>query len=120
MILTRRVTKIMSKLISNKKGILGLDTVKGVVLALLTLSVLVIATLLALTTLGNSGLFPTTSAQYNYSNQIISNISSGAASFFSYVPTIFVLLAVVVLILIIAIVIVAVSRFGGGMSRESL
>ena len=55
-----------------------------------------------------------------YTNEVVENITKGGSNFFSQVPTFFVLLGVVVLILIIAIVIVAVSRFGGGMSRESL
>jgi hypothetical protein len=107
-------------LVKSKKGVLGLDTAKAVILSLLTLSVLFIAVVLALTTLGNSNILTAGSAGQIAMNNTINNITAGGATFFSYVPTFFILLAVVVLILIIAIVIVAVSRFGGGMSRESL
>ena len=110
----------MKYLLKNKKAILGLDTVKSVILSLLTLAVVAIAVLLALTSLNNSSIFASGSLAQSYTNSTVNNISSGLASFFGQVPTFFVLLGVVVLILIIAIVIVAVSRFGGGMSRESL
>ena len=105
----------------SKKGVLGIETTKAIVISLLTLGVLVIATILAITTLRDSGIFTTGSLEQNYTNQISGNISYGATNFFKNVPTFFTLLAVVVLILIIAIVIVAVSRFGGGGGRaESL
>ena len=101
----------------NKKGVLGLDTVKSVILSLLTLAVVFIAVLLALTTLQNAGIFSTSTASGNSSviaiNNVVGNISSGGSLFFSYVPTFMILLAVVVIILVIAIVIVAVTRFGG-------
>ena len=97
----------------SKKGILGLDTVKAVILALLTLAVVAIAVFLALTSLQNSNLFTTGSLTANQTGSIISNITTGTTNFFSNIPTIMTLLGVVVLILIITIVIVAVSRFGG-------
>lgn len=110
----------MKSLMKGKKGILGLDTVKAVILSLLTLAVVFIAVLLALTSLQNANIFTANSQSANQTTNIINNISTGGTNFFAQVPTFFVLLGVVVLILIIAIVIVAVSRFGGGMSRESL
>jgi hypothetical protein len=56
-----------------------------------------------------------------YTNNLVQNISYGAESFFTQVPTFFVLLGVVVLILIIAVVIVAVTRFSPtGKSNEGL
>jgi len=110
----------MKTLMKSKKAILGLDTVKAVILSLLTLAVVFIAVLLALTSLQNANIFATGSQATNQTTDIINNVSVGGTKFFGQVPTFFVLLGVVVLILIIAIVIVAVSRFGGGMSRESL
>ena len=111
---------LFEKAHKKRKGILGLDTVKAVILALLVLAVLFIAVLLALTSMQNANIFPTGSQAANQTNNIINNISAGGTSFFSQVPTFFVLLGVVVLVLIIAIVIVAVTRFGGAGSRESL
>jgi uncharacterized membrane protein YfhO len=105
----------MKNLTKSKRGVLGLDTVKAVILSLLTLAVLFVAVVLALTTLINSNILPSGPASTNYTVGAVQNITSGGATFFTYVPTFFILLAVVVLILIIAIVIVAVGRFGGGM-----
>jgi hypothetical protein len=48
--------------------------------------------------------------------EITGNITSGTTSFFSYVPTWMVLLAVVVLIAIVALVIMIVSKLEGGSS----
>lgn len=97
-----------------KRGVLGLDTVKSVLIALLMLAVIAIAVFLALSSLQSAGIFTTKSASDNATTYIISNITEGSGNFFKQIPTIFTLLGVVVLILIIAIVIVAVSRFSGG------
>jgi len=103
-----------------KKGILGLDTVKAVIIALLTLSVIAIACFLALVSLQNANIFTAGSNAANQTNNIINNVTSGTTGFFANVPTFFTLLGVVVLILIIAIVIVAVTRFSPGAGRETL
>jgi len=108
-------------LLNNKRGILGLDTVKAVIISLLTLAVVAIAVFLALVSLKNANIFTAGSNESTQTNNIIGNVTSGVAGFFSQVPTFMTLLGVVVLILIIAIVIVAVSRFGAGAGgRESL
>lgn len=105
----------------NKKGVLGLDTAKAVIISLLVLAVLAIAVFLALVSLRDSGIFTANGADYNNTVKIINYTIDGTQNFFKQVPTFMTLLAVVVLILIIAIVIVAVSRFQGGGSRgESL
>ena len=112
----------MRKILSmNKKGVLGLDTAKAVMIALLVLSVLAIAVFLALVSLRDSGIFTSGGTDYNRSLTVINYTIDGTTNFFKQVPTFFTLIAVVVLILIIAIVIVAVSRFQTGGSRgESL
>lgn len=97
-----------------KKGILGLDTVGGVIRFLLILAVLVIAVFLALVSLQDSNLFSAGSQAENDTNSIIGNITTGTTDFFSNVPTFMVLLGVVVILLIIVLVLAAVSRFGGG------
>lgn len=103
---------------SDKRGILGLDTVKAVILALLTLAVIAIAVFLALTSLQNSNIFTASSVSANNTNSLIGNITYGTTQFFTNIPTFMTLLGVVVLILIIAIVIVAVSKFSGGRSES--
>jgi len=108
-------------LLRSRRAILGLDTVKLVIITLLTLVVITIATFLALVSLQNAGIFTASSMAANQTNNIINNITSGATAFYANVPTFFVLLGVVVLILIISIVIVAVTRFAPGAGgRESL
>ena len=104
----------------NKRGILGIDTTKAVLVTLLSLAVIAVAVILALTTLRDSNVFTSGSAEYNATSDITKNVSAGVGNFFENVPTFFTLLGVVVLILIIAIIIVAVSRFGGGGRAESL
>ena len=104
----------MKNLFKDKKGILGLDTVKSVIISLLVLAVISIASFLALTSLQNANIFPAGSISANQTSNIIANITTGTAVFFTNVPTFFTLLGVVVLILIIAIVIVAVTRFSPG------
>lgn len=97
----------------NKKGILGLDTVKAVMLALLGLAVIAVAVLIVIDALGD------TSSDAGVAGNISliqNNISAGITDFFGNIPTFFTLLAVVVIILIISIVIVAVNRFGTGQS----
>jgi len=109
----------MKGFIKSKRGVLGFDTVKAVLIALLTLSVVSVAVFLALTSLNNANIFTAGSLGANATTNILGNVTSGTSSFFGYVPTIMILLAVVVIILVISIVIVAVTRFGGG-ARESL
>ena len=108
------------KSLMNRKGVLGLDTVKAVIIALLTLSVIAIASFLALTSLQNANIFVSGTTAANQTALIINNVTTGTTNFFANVPTFFTLLGVVVLILIIAIVIVAVTRFSPGGMRESL
>ena len=104
----------------NKRGVLGLNTVKTVIISLLVLAVVAIAVFLALESLNTSNIFTDGSQAANNTNDLINNVTSGTTLFFTYVPTFMVLLAVVVLILIIAIVILAVTRFETGGPRESL
>lgn len=104
----------MNKLLKNKKGILGLETVRVVIVTLLILAVTAIAVFLALTSLQNAGIFTAQSSAANNTAIIIDNITSGTTDFFQNVPTFMVLLGVVVLLLIIAIVLVVVGRFGTG------
>jgi len=97
----------------NKKGQVGLDTAKSVMLTLLVIGVIAFAIIIALASLNSSNATTSGSLERNQTTNIFNNITTGTANFFSNTGTWFSLLAVVVIILIIAIVIFAVNRFGG-------
>ncbi len=98
----------------NKKGVLGLDTVKNVMVWFLILAVLAISIILALVSLNDSGIFTANSQEANDSSNIVNNITSALTNdFFDQTGTIFAILIVVVIILAIAIIIAVVTRFGG-------
>ena len=106
--------KRLSLINKNKKAVLGLDTVKAVMISFLVLAVIGIAIVLALVSLRDSSIFTAGSQELNDTTNIVNNITSGLVDFFSNTTTIFAILAVVVIILAITIIIVAVTRFGGG------
>ncbi len=110
----KQLFKIKSIKLRNKKGQLGLNVVKSVMLALLTLAVIYVAVVLALVSLRDSNIFTAGSQEEADVNNTILNITRGGADFFDDVPTIFAILVVVVIILAIGIIISVVSRFGGG------
>lgn len=109
---TYRVEKGGGKRIMRKHGILGLETVRVVIIFLLILAVTAIAVFLALTSLQNAGIFTANSQAANQTDQIIGNITTATTDFFANSSTFMVLLAVVVILLIVALVLVAVGRFG--------
>lgn len=100
----------------NKRGQVGLDVVKKVMLSFLVLAVLGIAVLLALSSLDDAGIFTSGSTADTQSGNIIGNVSTSLGDFFGNTGTIFSILVVVVIILAIAIIIAVVSRFGSGSS----
>jgi hypothetical protein len=104
----------------DKKGVLGLETVKETIVYLLILVVTVIAVFLGLNALLNAGVFPAGSANLNNTNLIVSNITYGATTFFSIVPTIFTVLGVVVLLLVIGLILYAVYRFSSRSDGSSM
>lgn len=106
--------KDLSIIKKNKKGVLGLETVKDVMLTFLVLAVIAIAVVLALVSLRDSSIFTANSVEYNQTSDLISNVTTASTDFFSNTGTIFSILVVVVIILAIAIIIAVVSRFGGG------
>ena len=97
----------------NKRGQVGLDVAKSVILTLMTIGVLAFAVIVAMSALNNSNALTAGSLEQQQTTAVLQNISGGTSSFFGNVGTWFALLAVVVIILIIAIVIIAVNRFGG-------
>lgn len=94
-------------MLKNKKGVLGLNTVKAFLVGILAIAVISVAVIITLSALNG------TSIATNQTMQIEGNVSDGIVDFFSNSGTFFTLLAVVVIILIIAIVVIAVNRFGG-------
>lgn len=101
-----------------KKGQLGLNTVKSVMISFLILAVIAIAIVLALVSLRDSNIFTAGSQEESDVNDTILNITSGITDFFNDTGTIFSILIVVVIILAISIIIAVVSRFGGS-SRDA-
>ncbi len=102
--------------IMNKKGVLGLTTVRDVMILFLIIAVIGVSIILALVSLRDAGIFTAGSQEQNQTNNIVNNISTATADFFSNTGTIFSILVVVVIILAIAIIIAVVTRFGGGAS----
>jgi len=98
----------------NKKGVLGLTTVRDVMILFLIIAVIGISIILALVSLRDAGIFGTGTLERNQTDNIVANISTATADFFTNTSTIFSILVVVVIILAIAIIIAVVTRFGGG------
>lgn len=98
----------------NKKGVLGMDTVRDVIVFMLTLSVTAIAVFLALSSLQNANLFTGGSTEELNTNLTIGNITEGTTAFFSNIPTVFTILGAVVIILAVTLILFAVNRFGKG------
>ena len=102
------------KLKKDKRGVMGLETVKEFMLILLVLAVIGFAIVIALATLDSTNVLTTDSYADNQTTNILQNVSSGVSDFFDDTGTWLTLLSVVVIILIIAVVILAVNKFGGG------
>ena len=102
----------LKSILKNKKGVLGLDTAKLFVLAILSLVIVSVVVLIVLDQLRNIA----SSGSYtdNKTEEIVGNTSNALADFFADAGTWFTLIGVVIIILIIAVVIVVVNRFGTG------
>lgn len=104
----------LRKPVMNKKGQIGMNLVKNVMISFLILGVIFVAIALALVQLRNANLFTPGTPEANNVNDTIRNITAGGASFFANTTAIFNILFVVVIIAAIAIVIAVVSGFQGG------
>ena len=104
---------IQKHLKMNKRGVLGLDTAKDFILAILILSIVAFAVVIALNALNDSNAAPAGSTAANVTTSIFQNTTTGVETLFASANTWFALLAVVIIILVIAVVILAVSRFSG-------
>ncbi len=109
-----KIKKLISLTKKNKKGVVGLDTSKAVILALMTLGIIGFVIVIALNELNS------TSVSTAQTTGIVNNITGGVETFFGNAETWFSLLAVVVIILIVSIVIFAVNRFGDAGSGGGL
>ena len=97
----------------NKKGVVGLEVGKKVMLLLLTMGIIAFALIVVLNQLDTSNVATAGSVAANQSTNILNNITGGVETFFTNATTWFALLGIVVLILIIVIVIKAVSSTDG-------
>ena len=96
--------------LTSKRGVMGLDTAKAFLLGLLGLVLIGVVFMIVLVQLGQTDIVSTD----NDTQAIISNATSGTASFFSNIGIWMSMLGIVIIILIISAVIVVVNRFGGG------
>ena len=92
----------------NKKGVVGLETGKQVMLALMTMGIIAFALIIALNQLNS------TSVATTQTTNIVNNITGGVETFFSNAGTWFALLAIVIIILIVVVVMKSVNSIGGG------
>lgn len=96
-------------LFKDKRGVMGLDTGKAFLVALLSMIVIGVVFMVVLNALGDTTIV---SGDTDTAN-IITNATSAASDFFSNTGTWLSLLSIVILILIIVVVIVVVNRTGG-------
>lgn len=112
----RKITEIKTLKNShymNKRGVLGMDTVRDVFVFVLILAVIGFAIIVAMATLKDSTVLDTGSFEKNKTTDILNNVTSGVNVFFENTGTIMSILVAVVIILAIVLIIVAVQRFGG-------
>jgi len=106
---------IFQKRKDNKKGALGLDTAKAVMVWFLVLAVLAVAIILALVSLRDSGIFTNGSQEDNDTTNIVNNVTRALTdNFFDQTGTIFAILIVVVIMFAIGLIIYVVTRFSAG------
>ena len=102
----------LKSILKEKKAVLGLDTAKLFVLAILSLVIISVVVLIVLDEL--NGISSSGSYTDNKTGEIVGNTSGALADFFADAGTWFTLIGVVIIILIIAVVIVVINRFGAG------
>jgi len=113
------LSKIVPK---DKNGKVGLDAGMKIAtkffLAIMTLGILGFALIIVLGNLQGSSGFAAGSDNANRSDNVLSNLTAGAESFFSNAGSWFTLLSVVIIIAIVTVVITVVRSTGGGSNRE--
>ena len=103
----------------DKRGVLGLETVKAVFITFLVLAVIGVSVVLALVSLRDANIFTVGSQEKNDTTDMILNVTDATTNFFTNTKTILSILVVVVIILAISLIIAVVSRFGGGGGRAT-
>lgn len=109
---------LLSVIPKNKSAKVGLDAGMKIAtkffLAIMSLGILGFALIIVLGNLQGSSGFAAGSANANRSDNIISNLTTGAESFFSNANSWFTLLSVVIIIAIVVVVITVVRSTKGG------
>jgi uncharacterized membrane protein len=101
------------KSLMSKKGVVGLDVARSVILMLLGIGVLAFIVIIVMANLSASNVVPAGSLGANQSTAIFANISGGVSTFFGNTGVWFNLLGVVVIVAIAALVLYFVGAFGG-------
>ena len=97
----------------NKKGAYGIDVVTEVALALFILLLVIVAVIVGAYALIGSNIMPSGSAQSNLTTGMVTNLTTGASSFFGSSSTFFGILVVVVIMIFLGLMIGAVMLFRG-------
>ena len=112
-------SKMVPKSKTAKVGLdAGMKIATKCFLSIMTLGILGFALVIVLGNLQGSSGFAVGSANANRSDNILSNLTAGAESFFSNAGSWFTLLSVVIIIAIVTVVITVVRSTGGGSSRD--
>jgi preprotein translocase subunit SecG len=100
---------MLKKLQKDKRGVVGLNTGKKFLLAIMVMAILGFVAIIVLQELDSANPAAAGSLAANQSTNIIQNVTGGVDTFFSNAITWFSLLAIVILILIVVIVMKSVS-----------
>lgn len=107
----------MRNIINDKKGQV-LDVIGGSVIGFVVLIFLIFAVLFGISALNPSSFFTANSAEANATSQLSGNLTTGVATFGSYIPTVFKVLAIVLILAAILLLVMYVRRMqvgtGGG------
>lgn len=96
----------------NKKGQLGFELVKPIVITVLVLIVLGVVFLVTTVSLRDSNILTEHSAEYNSSVGYMNNGTEGLTAIFSKIPTVMTILAVVIIITAVVLILRQVGSFG--------
>ena len=105
--------KIKSKSQMNKRGQI-IELIGGTVIAVLVLIFIIFAVLFGISALNPASFFPIGTASNNLSNTAVTglqnNLTSGVSQFGGYLPTVFIVLAIVLVMGALTILILYVRR----------
>jgi uncharacterized protein involved in cysteine biosynthesis len=95
------------KMIEDKKGVFGLNSVQQFFAAILGIALLGYVIVIIMGTLSGAGIVSGTALAQ--SNNILGNVSNGVTSFFTSINPVYAILAVLVIILILVVLVRVVS-----------